>query len=97
MNTANGKNIGMYSNNLIHVSINVDIASGLEESLSTNVTADITPHTVNITKKKLAKKRRKRNSVKTLGLNPYIIHSIIVSIDNCKIKIYVLLLMENQR
>ena len=63
----------MYSNNLIHVSVNVEIASGFADSLSTNVTADIMPHTVNITRKKLAKKRRNKNNVKTLGFNLYII------------------------
>ena len=74
MNTANGKNIGIYSNNLVQASNKVDKASGLEDKRSTKVTAKMIPQTVSITIKKLLKKRRIRNLVKTLGLNIYIIY-----------------------
>ena len=97
INTANGKNIGMYSNNRSHESTSVDMASGFAESRSTNVTAKITPHTVNITSKKLAKKRRNKNNVKTLGFNLIINYSIIVSNHNCKIKFNVILLSKTLR
>ena len=68
----------MYSNNLFHASNNVERASGLDDNLSTKVTAKMIPHTVSITMKKLPKKRRIRNLVKTFVLNIYITYSIIV-------------------
>ena len=74
INTAKGKNIGIYSNNLVHASNNVATASELADNRSTKVTAKIIPHTVSITIKKLLKNRRIRNLVKTRGLNIYIIH-----------------------
>ena len=54
-------------------SVNVDIASGFEESRSTNVTENIIPHTVNSTKKKPPKNRRIKNDVKIFGFNLNII------------------------
>ena len=43
--------------NMQSMADNVDNVSGLDDRRSTKVTANITPHTVNITRKKLAKKR----------------------------------------
>ena len=69
INTARGKNIGTYSSNRIHDSYRAAIAFGFDGRRSTNVTARIIPHTINITSPTPLKKRRSKKRVKILSLN----------------------------
>ena len=50
INTAIGKNIGTYSNRRTQDSYNASNAVGFDGRRSTNVTANIIPHTINITR-----------------------------------------------
>ena len=79
MNTANGKNNGTYSNRRIHDSYNAVIASGFDGRRSTNVTANIIPHTTNITRPTPEKNRRNKKRVKILILNMLCILYILIS------------------
>ena len=69
INTANGKNIGTYSNRRTQDSYSALTAVGLEGRRSTNVTAKIIPHTTNITSPTPEKNRRSKKRVKIFVLN----------------------------
>ena len=69
INTAIGKNIGIYSNRRIHESYNAPSAFVLDGRRSTNVTANIIPQTTNNTKPTPEKNRRSKKRVKILVLN----------------------------
>ena len=84
INIANGKNIGTYSNNLIQDSYSAAIAVGLDGNLSTNVTANIIPHTTNITRPTPEKNRPIKKRFKIFNLNIviklYLVHLIIAKL-----------------
>lgn len=69
INTANGKNIGTYSNKRTQDSYNALIAFGFDGRRSTNVTAKIMPHTISITRPTPEKNRRIKKRVKIFSLN----------------------------
>ena len=84
INTDIGKNIGIYSNSRTQESNNAPIAVAFDGRRSTNVTANIIPHTTNNTKPTPEKNRRNKKRFKILGLNIsmklYIFHLIIAKL-----------------
>lgn len=79
INTANGKNSGTYSNKRIHDSDIASNADAFAGRRSTNVTANIMPHTTSITKPTPEKNRRIRNLDKIVG---FILIVLKVYLDN---------------
>ena len=69
INTAIGKNSGIYSSKRIHESYNAPIALEFDGRRSTNVTANIIPHTTNNTRPTPEKNRRNKKRVKIVVLN----------------------------
>ena len=65
----NGRNNGMYSNNRTHESYSASNAVAFDGKRSTNVTANIMPHTINNTNPTPEKNRRIKNRVKIFVLN----------------------------
>ena len=66
MKTANGKNNGTYSTSRIHASFMANMAVGYPGNLSTNVTENIIPHTINNTNPTPMKKRLNKNRERIL-------------------------------
>lgn len=69
INTANGKNSGTYSNKRTQDSTNASIAVAFAGRRSTNVTANIIPHTTSITRPTPEKNRRIKNLDKIVDFN----------------------------
>ena len=79
INTANGKNMGTYSNKRIQDSYNASNAVGFDGRRSTNVTANIMPHTTSITRPTPEKNRRNKKRFKIFVLNILCIVYMLIS------------------